>query len=260
MLTSSQPTDYTQQQYYSVDNSLNDQLINQAFVTNTQTYQSTNTKKNCYIPQIQQQFHPQLITTCKNNVLATMVKKNLVSSLLCFIHTTRKAPLSPSPFEWNRNLSYIISRLTFYFPQGANNSPQQQSTATSPITSPQIREYEPVVQPITDLQQINEQQIKVSPPQVKKSNLSVLEKELQKIHQKQHTLPVVQQPKTIEPLRRVSRFSVIAVAEKSAQLVRNSSLQLNLNSPAASVYNPGNFLKVKTLKNSDVTFLFVFFR
>lgn len=97
MLTSSQPTDYTQQQYYSVDNSLNDQLINQAFVTNTQTYQSTNTKKNCYIPQIQQQFHPQLITTCKNNVLATMVKKNLVSSLLCFIHTTRKAPPPLSP-------------------------------------------------------------------------------------------------------------------------------------------------------------------
>lgn len=72
MLTSPQPTDYTQPQYYSVDNSLNEQLINnQAFVTNTQTYQSTNTNKSCYISPIQQQFHPQLITTSKNIVLVT---------------------------------------------------------------------------------------------------------------------------------------------------------------------------------------------
>lgn len=93
----------------------------------------------------------------------------------------------------------------------------------------------------------------MSSPQVKKSNLSVLEKELQKIHQKQHTPTVVQQLKPIEPaptvvqqlkpiepIRRVSRFSVMAVADKSAQQVRNSSLQLNLNSPSTSVYNPGN--------------------
>lgn len=65
-----------------------------------------------------------------------------------------------------------------------------------------------------------------------------MEKELQKLHQKHNPAPATLQPiKTIEPIRRISRFSVVTVAEKLQQ-VKNTPLQLNLNSPSTSVYNP----------------------
>lgn len=89
----------------------------------------------------------------------------------------------------------------------------------------------------TELQ--SEQHVKLS-PQIKKSNLSVLEKELQKLHQKHNPSGVATnlQPKTVELIRRISRFSVVAVAETSQQLKSSSPLQLNLNSPSTSVYSP----------------------
>lgn len=70
-----------------------------------------------------------------------------------------------------------------------------------------------------------------------------MEKELQKLHQKQMQSAVVTslpQPKQIEPIRRISRFSVVTVAEKLQQS-KNSPLQLNLNSPSTSVYNSPQF-------------------